>query len=200
MPSDRRIIFSSYVSPTQSETMEEDALSRKSFISSPGKTLGGKGTASITATQWNDGWTSMYHPHDNKITWEQLDDSTDDPSPFQTGDKWEDVYTTWSGVYVAIAPEQLTPEMDATPLTFLYIRNVDDTNKALLKVQTGAETYDDDGTDWNEQTNSFTEDYKIKISPGASICMRGAGTLQCDEVYVASNSGEGTAIEYIIAK
>ena len=30
--------------------------------------------------------------------------------------------------------------------------------------------------------------------------MRGAGTLQCDEVYVASNSGEGTAIEYIIAK
>ena len=87
MPSDRRIIFSSYVSPTQSETMEEDALSRKSFISSPGKSLGGKGTASITATQWNDGWTSMYHPHDNKVTWEQLDDTTD-----VGGNDWQDEY------------------------------------------------------------------------------------------------------------
>ena len=97
MPSDRRIIFSSYVSPTQSDTMEEDALSRKSFISSPGKSLGGKGTASITATQWNDGWTSMYHPHDNKVTWEQLDDTTD-----VAGNDWQDEYSTWSGVYMVI--------------------------------------------------------------------------------------------------
>tara|TARA_Y100000296_G_C5037286_1_gene187945 strand:- start:38 stop:631 length:594 start_codon:yes stop_codon:yes gene_type:complete len=197
MPSDRRIIFSSYVSPTQSETMEEDALSRKSFISSPGKSLGGKGTASITATQWNDGWTSMYHPHDNKVTWEQLDDTTD-----VAGNDWQDEYTTWSGVYVAIAPEQLTPAMDATPLKFLYIRNVedDDGNNALVRFQSLG--YDWDATDdnWDVYVDSFTENFKIKISPGASICLRGDGTLQCDELFVASDSGAGTAIEYIIAK
>ena len=200
MPADRRVIFSSYVVPTQLDTMEEGAISQKSFLTSVGSALGGKGIASITATQWNDGWTSMFHPHDNKVTWEQLDDTTDDASPFQTGDKWEDVYTTWSGVYVAIAPEQLTPAMDATPLKFLYIRNVDDDNNALVKVQVGEETFSGDDTNWDAQNNAFTEEMKIKISPGASICMRGAGTLQCDEVFVASNSGEGTAIEYIIAK
>jgi hypothetical protein len=198
MPSDRRIIFSSYVSPTQSETMEEDAISRKSFISSPGKSLGGKGTASITATQWNDGWTSMYHPHDNKVSWNQLDDSDD-----VSGDKWEDVYTTWSGVYVAIAPETLTPSL-SDPLKFLYIRNVhdpdEDDNYALLRIQNDAEEFGGNDTTWSAETQPFTEPYKIKISPGASICLRGDGTnLEVDEVFVAG-SHTGTKIEYIIAK
>ena len=195
MPSDRRIIFSSYVSPTQSDTMEEDALSHKSFISSPGKSLGGKGTASITATQWNDGWTSMYHPHDNKVTWNQLDDSDD-----VSGDKWEDVYTTWSGVYVVKSPRTLTPSLSSTPLKFLYIRNVDDTNDALLRIQADASEFDDNTTNWDEASITFLEPYKIKISPGASICLRGDGTdLEADEVFV-TNTGTGTAIEYIIAK
>ena len=197
MPTDRRVIFSSYVVPTQLDTMEEGAISQKSFLTSVGSALGGKGIASITATQWNDGWTSMHHPHNNKVNWEHLTDSDD-----VSGNLWEDEYTTWSGVYVAIAPEQLTPTMDATPLTFLYIRNVeeDDGNNALVKVQVGEEDFDGDDTNWDAQTNAFTEEMKIKISPGASICMRGAGTLQCDEVFVASDSGAGTAIEYIIAK
>ena len=196
MPSDRRIIFSSYVSPTQSETMEEDALSRKSFISSPGKSLGGKGTASITATQWNDGWTSMDHPHDNKVTWEQLDDTTD-----VGGNDWQDEYSSWSGVYVALNPRTLTPSLSNTPLKFLYIRNVDDTNNALLRIQSDASEFDDNTDDWDAASLTFLEPYKIKISPGASICLRGDGTdLEVDEVFVASDSGTGTAIEYIIAK
>ena len=195
MPSDRRIIFSSYVSPTQSDTMEEDALSRKSFISSPGKSLGGKGTASITATQWNDGWTSMYHPHDNKVTWEQLDDTTD-----VAGNDWQDEYSTWSGVYVVKSPRTLTPSLSSTPLKFLYIRNVDDTNDALLRIQADASEFDDNTTNWDEASITFLEPYKIKISPGASICLRGDGTdLEADEVFV-TNTGTGTAIEYIIAK
>ena len=195
MPSDRRIIFSSYVSPTQSDTMEEDAFSKETFISSPGSTLGGKGTASITATQWNDGWTSMYHPHDNKVTWNQLDDSDD-----VSGDKWEDVYTTWSGVYVVKSPRTLTPSLSSTPLKFLYIRNVDDTNDALLRIQADASEFDDNTTNWDEASITFLEPYKIKISPGASICLRGDGTdLEADEVFV-TNTGTGTAIEYIIAK
>ena len=195
MPSDRRIIFSSYVSPTQSDTMEEDALSRKSFISSPGKSLGGKGTASITATQWNDGWTSMYHPHDNKVTWEQLDDNAD-----VGGNDWQDEYSTWSGVYVVKSPRTLTPSLSSTPLKFLYIRNVDDTNDALLRIQADASEFDDNTTNWDEASITFLEPYKIKISPGASICLRGDGTdLEADEVFV-TNTGTGTAIEYIIAK
>jgi hypothetical protein len=195
MPSDRRIIFSSYVSPTQSDTMDEDALSRKSFISSPGKSLGGKGTASITATQWNDGWTSMYHPHDNKVTWEQLDDTTD-----VGGNDWQDEYSTWSGVYVVKSPRTLTPSLSSTPLKFLYIRNVDDTNDALLRIQADASEFDDNTTNWDEASITFLEPYKIKISPGASICLRGDGTdLEADEVFV-TNTGTGTAIEYIIAK
>ena len=195
MPTDRRVIFSSYVVPTQLDTMEEGAISQKSFLTSVGSALGGKGIASITATQWNDGWTSMNHPHNNKVNWEHLTDSDD-----VSGNLWEDEYTTWSGVYVAIAPEQLTPTMADTPLKFLYIRNVDDDNNALVKMMTGGESYDGEDEEWDDNDRSFNEDFKIKISPGASICLRGDGDFQCDELFVASDSGAGTAIEYIIAK
>jgi hypothetical protein len=198
MPSDRRIIFSSYVSPTQSDTMEETVMTQKSFISSPGKSLGGKGTVSITATQWNDGWTSMFNP---KVHWEDL---TQDDDPHATGNRWQEEYTTWSGVYVAEAPDTLTPSLSSTPLKFLYIRNVhnpdEDDNFALLRIQEDAITFTGDDTTWNAQHQPFTEPYKIKIPPGASICLRGDGTnLEADEVFVAG-SGDGTEIEYIIAK
>ena len=208
VPQDRRIIFSSYVVPKetyyttnlQEETEEGFDVGRASYIkdridSNVSKRLGGKGIATITPLQWNDGWSSMYHPARGKVTWDSLGDITD-----VAGNDWQDEYTTWSGVYVAIAPKQLTPAMDATPLTFLYIRNLDDTNNALVKVQMGEETFDGDDTNWDAQTNNFTEEMKIKISPGASICLRGDGVLQCDEVFVASDSGVGTKIEYLIAK
>ena len=65
MPSARRIIFGTYVVPTRIDTMEEDSISKTSFQDSPGKTLGGKGSATIDATQWNDGWTSMFHSQVN---------------------------------------------------------------------------------------------------------------------------------------
>ena len=71
MPNARRVIFSSYVVPVQIDTMEEDSISKTTFVSTVGKTLGGKGSALIDATQWNDGWTSMLH---SKISWEDLDD------------------------------------------------------------------------------------------------------------------------------
>jgi len=136
----------------------------------------------------------MFNP---KVHWEDL---TQDDDPHATGNRWQEEYTTWSGVYVAIEPSTLTPSLSSTPLKFLYIRNVDDTNNALVKVQIGEETFDGDDTNWDAQTNSFTEEMKIKISPGASICLRGDGVLQCDEVFVASDSGVGTKIEYLIAK
>ena len=104
-PEDRRVIFSSYVVPKESftttdleETTEEGfTVGRADYTdykidSTVKKTLGGKGIATITPAQWNDGWTSMYHPTRN-VSWDTLNDDTDD-----TGDRWEDVYTTWSGV------------------------------------------------------------------------------------------------------
>jgi len=207
-PIDRRVIFSSYVIPKEEfttddleETTEEGfSVGRADYLkdkidSNVNKRLGGKGIATITPLQWNDGWSSMYHPARGKVTWDSLGDTTD-----VAGNDWQDEYTTWSGVYVAIAPKQLTAAMDATPLTFLYIRNLDDTNNVLVKVQIGQETFSGDDTNWDAQTNAFTEEMKIKISPGASICLRGDGDLQCDEVFVASDSGVGTKIEYLIAK
>lgn len=197
MPTDRRVVFSSYVVPTRSDTMEEDAFSKETFISSPGSTLGGKGTASITASQWNDGWTSMYHPGNNKVNWEELDDNTD-----VSGDRWEDVYTTWSGVFLILSPTQLTPTLADVPMKFLYIKNVDDTYKAYVRLGSIPDTFN--GTDdyYNAFASGYDEDYKIQISPGASICLRGDGTdLDCDAVDVNTEDGpNGTKIEYIIAK
>ena len=206
-PEDRRVIFSSYVVPKESftttdleETTEEGfTVGRADYTdykidSTVKKTLGGKGIATITPAQWNDGWTSMYHPGRGKVTWDSLDDSTD-----VAGNMWEDEYSTWSGTYIAIAPESLANSSD--PLLFLYIRNVDDTNNVLVRVQVNGEDWEDIDIDWEDLSPGFTEDFKVKISPGASICLRGDGsTFKCDEVIVASNSGNGTEIEYVIAK
>ena len=60
-PNDRRVIFSSYVVPSEVKTMEEASISHTVFNSTVGKTLGGKGTASINTTQWGDGWVSFSH-------------------------------------------------------------------------------------------------------------------------------------------
>ena len=208
VPQDRRIIFSSYVVPKetyyttnlQEETEEGFDVGRASYIkdridSNVSKRLGGKGIATITPLQWNDGWSSMYHPARGKVTWDSLDDDADDG----TGNLWQHEYSTWSGVYLAIAPESLANSSD--PLLFLYIKNVDDTNTALVRVQADGENWEDVDIDWDDMSPGFTEDFKIKISPGASICLRGDGsTFKCDEVIVVSNSGSGTKIEYLIAK
>ena len=43
MPSGRRIIFSTYVVPTQIKEMEEDTITHEEFQANVNKTLGGKG-------------------------------------------------------------------------------------------------------------------------------------------------------------
>ena len=58
MPTARKIIFSTYVVPTQTDTMEETTRTQTSYQSSPGGTLGGKGTAIVDASQWGDEWCS----------------------------------------------------------------------------------------------------------------------------------------------
>ena len=183
MATGRRIIFSSYVVPTQSVEGEETSIRHTEFISSPGKALGGKGTATIHATQWGDAWSSATHPLIQN--WEEF-----------TTVNWEDVliHPAESGkITVATSPVQLTSEN--TDCAFLYIRNLGDSDD---------DTYDDAVVVALDETGlagggSTDGNYYITIPPGGSVCLRGDGTnLECREVYVKCASGT-TQIEYLIA-
>ena len=62
MPNARKVIFSTYVVPTQSIEGEETTIRHTEFQTSPAGTLGGKGSATINKDQWDDDkWTSMEH-------------------------------------------------------------------------------------------------------------------------------------------
>ena len=106
MPYARRVIFSSYVVPSEVLAMEEASISHTVFNSAVGKTLGGKGNASIDATQWGDGWVSFSH---QGAYWEDQ------------SDVWELQGETWSGELSITAATDLTD--DGSDLGFLYIKN-----------------------------------------------------------------------------
>ena len=107
MPNARRVIFSTYVVPTFSIKMEEESVTKTEFQTSPAGTLGGKGSASIDATQWGDGWVSFSH---QGAYWEDQ------------GDVWELQGETWSGELSITAATDLTDD-SSTTLAFLYIKN-----------------------------------------------------------------------------
>ena len=106
MPNARRIIFSSYVVPSEVLAMEEASISHSVFNSAVGKTLGGIGTASIDSTQWGDGWVSFSH---QGAYWEDQSDA------------WELQGETWSGKLSITSATNLTD--DGSDLGFLYIKN-----------------------------------------------------------------------------
>ena len=58
MATARRVIFGTYVIPTQSLEMEETTIRQTEFQASPNGTLGGKGIATINPIQWGDSWVS----------------------------------------------------------------------------------------------------------------------------------------------
>tara|TARA_Y100000310_G_scaffold224768_1_gene226642 strand:- start:1014 stop:1517 length:504 start_codon:yes stop_codon:yes gene_type:complete len=126
MPNARRVIFSSYIVPTKSLEMEETSVRHTEFQDSPNGTLGGKGTATINATQWGDGWVSFSH---HKGYWEDQ------------GDVWELQGETWDGTLgLTTSPADLTG--DTSDLAFLYIKNTGDTNNALVSLNgTGGNYY-----------------------------------------------------------
>ena len=95
MPNARRIIFSSYVVPSEVLAMEEASISHSVFNSAVGKTLGGKGTASIDSTQWGDGWVSFSH---QGAYWEDQSDA------------WELQGETWSGKLSITSATNLTDD------------------------------------------------------------------------------------------
>ena len=107
MPNARKVIFGSYLIPTQSVEMEETSVRQTEFQTSPGKTLGGKGTATINATQWGDGWVSFSH---QGAYWEDQ------------GDVWELQGETWTGELSITAATDLTDDSSST-CAFLYIKN-----------------------------------------------------------------------------
>ena len=107
MPNARRVIFSTYVVPTQSIEMEETSIRKTSFQASTNGTLGGKGIATINTTQWGDGWTSFNH---QGAYWEDMSDD------------WDLLGELWSGLLeIGTSPIQLTE--DTSHLAFLYIKN-----------------------------------------------------------------------------
>jgi len=120
MPNARRITFGTQVIPTQSIEMEETSVRHAEFMASPGTTIGGKGTATINATQWGDGWVSFSH---HGAYWEDQ------------GDIWELQGEAWSGklsITTTATNQNLTD--DTSDLAFLYIKNTGDTNNALVSL------------------------------------------------------------------
>mgnify|MGYP003652059576 CR=1 FL=1 len=178
MPIARRVMFGTYVVPSKSDTMEEDSISKTSFLGATSndilsKTLGGKGNAIIDATQWNDAWTSMFH---SQVNWEDLDDSND-----ITGNRWEDTHKIWSGNLSATTTINLTD--DGSDLGFLYIKNTSPSIVCEVSI------------------NGTSGDYFIKIPSNGSVHLRGGNTsFNCNMVYVRGLDGEETSIEYIIAQ
>jgi len=176
MPNARKIIFSTYVIPTEIKTMEEGSITHEEFQTDIDKVFGGKGIATINATQWGDKWTST--THGAYTNWEDFSDVA-----------WEDVllYPTKSGrIALTDSATQLTT--DSNDCAFLYIKNLGLTNEVLLSLQgnTGSK-------------------YILIIPPEGSINIRGARAgvddpLDCNDIYVKCSSDETTEIEYLIAK
>ncbi len=126
MPYARRITFGTQVIPTQSIEMEETSVRHAEFMASPGTTIGGKGTATINATQWGDGWVSFSH---HGAYWEDQ------------SDVWELQGEAWSGkLSISDGATDLTD--DSNDLAFLYIKNLGST-AVVISLDGG-----DDGGTW----------------------------------------------------
>lgn len=171
-PTDRRIIFSSYVIPKKEyptvsteETREEGstvgvaAYDKYLLNTTVGKIFGGKGIASITEDQNYEGWASFYHPGE---TWDTIDDN------------WNLSYIMWDGEDT-ITSAQVIRE-DSGNINFLYIKNTGATNDLEVSL---------DGTN-----------YYLLIPPGGALSLRPNDTAVSD---IKVQCGSGTTIEYVIA-
>jgi len=169
MATARRVIFSSYVIPQESLTSESE-LTKYAIESGCGRTYGGKGTISTTATQWGESWTSMQH---TQQYWEDYDSF------------WEDAAEYWdnTGITISTATSLVVDtDVASTPVLFLYIKNLGTDSDQSLLVSLDGSTY------------------KIIIPPNGSISLRGDGTtLQMEDVKV-NKVTSNTTIEFIIAK
>ena len=167
----RRAIFSSYIIPKESIDLEE-GVTKWTIDGAINKTLGSKGTATLTGTQWStDAWASFQHP---EVYWESV------------ATKWEDMGEAYNGVLTVSGITALSLDTDdsvpTTPVVFLYVKNLGTASTEGLKLSL-------DGSN-----------YKIYIPPQGSVNIRGDGTtLQMEDVKV-NKVTDNTSVEFIIAK
>ena len=166
----RRAIFSSYIIPKESIDLEE-GVTKWTIDGAINKTLGGKGIATLTGTQWSeDAWSSFQHP---EVYWESV------------ATTWEDMGEAYNGVLTISGVTSLNVDTDvaSVAVVFLYIKNLGVESDEGLKVSL------DNGSN-----------YKIYIPPQGSVHLRGDGsTLQMSRVKV-NKVDQNTTIEFIIAK
>ena len=184
----RRIVFGTYVIPTQTLEAEETSIKHTEFRSAishyvSGKeitTYGGKGVVSITGAQWGDEWSSMTHPLIQN--WEEF-----------TTAKWEDVliHPGESGRITVSTTGILLDTSNGGTCNFLYIKNLGTDDH---------ETYNDEVL---VSLNGIGGNYYIIVPPGGSVHLRGAlgvSGLSTSNIFVKCASGKTTQIEYLIAR
>jgi hypothetical protein len=172
MPNARRVIYSSYVVPIETETLEEGMIHSKLDTTSNIKKFAGKGSVVINSDQDTDTWTSMEH---GKKYWEAYSHNTD-----TVGNFWEDTTEAWDGIlYIANSSATvIRPAPHTEDIDFLYVKNTGSANTATL--------------------NLNNIGYDILIPPGAAVSMR-VNDITSANIKVDTVSG-ATTIEYIIAK
>ena len=175
VPNSRRVIFGSYVVPQESTSTSDTSEELESgfevgkpsytkYIIDPTvrRTLGGKGTVTLTADQGNNGWTTMTG---NKTTWDMMDDTTN-----AYGDRWEDCHQVWGGEMNITGLTVLRPYGVAT-LKFLYIENTG-VNEVKLALE--------------------GNEYDILIPGGASVSLRLADSTSSSTCKLNIDSGTST--------
>ena len=172
MPTDRRVVFGTTVIPTQSLESEESSIRRTEFQSSPNGVLGGKGIASIAATQWGDGWTSFSN---EGAGWEDQ------------GDVWELKGEPWSGA-LEIGTSGVNLTDNVNQLAFLYIKNTGSPNNCLVSINGSSGAY----------YITIPPNGSIHLRGDSSFGEEPDDQFKCADVYVKSHSP--TTIEFIIAK
>tara|TARA_Y100001963_G_C6543078_1_gene336439 strand:+ start:117 stop:623 length:507 start_codon:yes stop_codon:yes gene_type:complete len=127
MATARRVIYSTYVVPQESLTTEE-GVTKYAIESGAGRSYGGKGTVTTTATQWGEGWTSMNH---TQQYWEAM------------GSHWEDEGVGWTGIQTISGATSLNVDSGSAsnPVLFLYIRNLGTDSDQSLKVSLDGTNY-----------------------------------------------------------
>jgi len=138
----RRAIFSSYVIPRESIDLEE-GVTKWTIDGAINKTLGSKSTATLTGSQWGEGWSSFQHPEQY---WEDC------------GNHWEDMGEAYNGILDVTAAIQLNPDTGTAGdnVAFLYVKNLGTSSDQGLKLSL------DNGSN-----------YGIYIPPQGSVNLRG---------------------------
>ena len=110
MATARRALFSSQVIAKESATLEE-GVTKWVIDGSIDKTLGGNSSATLTASQWGEAWTSYQHPEQY---WEDC------------GNNWEDMGEAYNGILTISGVTSLNVDTDvaSNPVVFLYVKNL----------------------------------------------------------------------------